>query len=803
MFSSLFLWGSFALAKPDMPSLDTLVRESIDIDAKYDTFEQNFSSRKGILGAIAAEGIFEQAMNAFMLKQYVSSTLLFYTLVQDNALAYDDFKRYQGRWLLIESSYNAGNFLIAEEFCKKVLTEPEDPFLIEAVRRLLEIYGLEKRDIEFKEIVDTYVKSGLLQSTDKMRYTIGKSLYWQDKVEESIAELETISEESILYAQRTYFMGGIFASQGEAQKKGSEKSLEYYSKAIEYFQTVEKTLEPKIISDKVFVDSQSAGTRTEAEQEVYELSLLGQGRVLLEIDQYEQSIAAYSKLPSTSKYYPDVLYELIWTYVKREAWEDASRLIDIFLIGFPEHEYAIRLELIRGQIKMNAGDNEAAVNIFTSTRERLEEVLSILSRLTDNEQAALQLFYAMRDKGDLQAFSTNKPFQPVLEISKLPHYAKEMLRIEPGLKTALKLSKEMLTYHTELKDMERDLKALKEHLERGYPLGAIQKEQMALAQFRQDVVLLVYKTLNQEFNLLEDNLVGSSKRSLIEAKKQWKLESKVFENLLSNKKAGGAFVEAHLAQVRAVQELGNELMSEVKRLDQELSSLMGNINASDFSESQAQVVRDLHKALQEDLKEQYDRLVEVTSEQKKILIMANVDTNIDGDGYYAKLLKKLQETHEKKVKPYWKQVQGQKSSRTKIDDIFARVEPYFATLDSFEEGLASMEEERRSMLMTLIEKETDVVSGIIEEHQTLQASVDKVSLQAAREGFRNIEAKVSQNILNADLGLVKIEWSRYIAKENLQKRLQKEKKTKEDINKRRFDIIQDKLPEPIVKTSKE
>jgi hypothetical protein len=99
----------------------------------------------------------------------------------------------------------------------------------------------------------------------------------------------------------------------------------------------------------------------------------------------------------------------------------------------------------------------------------------------------------------------------------------------------------------------------------------------------------------------------------------------------------------------------------------------------------------------------------------------------------------------------------------------------------------------------LLEQEISRVDVLLADYQKSQGGVDIISLEAARQGFANIQELVTQNILEADLGLVKIQWNRFTQKESLLLSLEEEKKQKESKNKKEFDIIKSKLPLSTVK----
>ena len=180
--------------------------------------------------------------------------------------------------------------------------------------------------------------------------------------------------------------------------------------------------------------------------------------------------------------------------------------------------------------------------------------------------------------------------------------------------------------------------------------------------------------------------------------------------------------------------------------------------------------------------------------------MANVDiTEGLSEEYERTLLAKLQNMHEN-LAPYWTSSRMEKKS---VDTLFSSLLPYFSKLRAFEDKIVSMEDSQRKKLLVIVDQESKKVKKFLREHQGLQGKVDLMTLETARQAFRSINDRVSQNILNADLGLVKIEWSRFIGKENRENLLKEQKKEKEDQYTEQFQRIREKLPEPIVKTSEE
>ena len=82
----------------------------------------------------------------------------------------------------------------------------------------------------------------------------------------------------------------------------------------------------------------------------------------------------------------------------------------------------------------------------------------------------------------------------------------------------------------------------------------------------------------------------------------------------------------------------------------------------------------------------------------------------------------------------------------------------------------------------------------------VKGSVDIISLEASREGFKHIRDVVTQNILEADLGLVKIQWNRFIEREQKLLTLENEKKEETEKQESELAIINKKLPKALVQT---
>ena len=780
-FLSLF---NFALAEPtsSFSELETSVVETKDF---FSVLEKNYTKREGVLGAVAAGRLYNKALRAFMLENYEEATLLFFVLVKDNALKYDAKLHHKAQWFLVESADAFGRTLLLEEECLIIIEEDGHPFFSDAVRRLLELYGRTGRDEDFQDIVSKYVETGKVKSTHKIQYTLGKSYYWQDKTENSRNLLSNIPEDSVFYDRAQYFIGGIYASAMD------------FEQALSYFIKVEERLQGRVVNDKVFiVDVIETGTTEE--QKIYELAILAQGRVLLEMNEYDKAIAAYARVPSTSTFYPDVVYELVWVYIKNKSWSDASRMIDVFLYGYPEHEYAIRLELIRGRIQMNAGNNEQASKTFNDSKKSLKEVDILLRDLIGNEQAALSLFFSLRDAQSADPFSVES-FQEIRATKNLPHYAKEILKGEKDLLKAIDMSKTVQREYQELEEMKVALQEMRELIINNKKLGAIQNEKIEISSFRAQLLSLLFSAIQLEFDTLLQKASGSRKKELERMEKVWLTNNQAFRDIsLQNKEE---YVAAHRTQVEAVQNDAEVLQANVFKIKQEFDSLIQKYNSKEKNPAQQQLISDLQKEISTEIKEIQSALKELVSPTQKMIVMGYVDIDTSSSKkQHKKLIAKWKKMHEKDLRPYWSGASSQLSILKQAWDILPRL---FEGTEGFEDNLEKVQERQLKKIIRLIEQEENRVVRLISDFQKTQGSVDIISLEASREGFKHIRDVVTQNILEADLGLVKIQWNRFTEKEQRLLTLEKEKIEETTKQENEFAIINKKLPQALVNTTVE
>ena len=195
---TFFLSSAVAAPAGDY-SLDSLQRQVESFEKDFKSIQQNYTNRVGLLSAADADTMFDNGLYAFMFEQYEKSALNFFALQIDKSFQGRQKMSNQSDWYLIESTFLMENLSTAEQACLKIIEKRNHPFFGDAIRRVLEIYGLRNQPNKYQEIYNQYVLTGIVAPSPEINYSVGKSLFWQGKIDESKRSLTDISQDSDLF----------------------------------------------------------------------------------------------------------------------------------------------------------------------------------------------------------------------------------------------------------------------------------------------------------------------------------------------------------------------------------------------------------------------------------------------------------------------------------------------------------------------------------------------------------------------------------------------------------------------------
>ncbi len=288
---------------------------------------------------------------------YISSGSLFYSIVISREERDDIWE--ESVFKLSESLFRNRNYISAVRYYEMLLTDISNTkYKTDCLKRLIaasyhlgEYYVAKKYYAQFLEI-------GYDISQDQeLIYYLGKSLFFDNQIEESKNVFLTQKKDSTFYPQSLYFLGTIQYKKGDSVK------------ALEYFEKVAGMQE----SEKYYKF-----------QRVYELSILAAARIAFEQNDLSKSVKYYVLLDKKSEHFPEAYYELCWTYIKKEEYERAVDALRLIKYIAPDSIVSPRAEILEGSLLIKLKKYGEAMVIFDSVVKKYstikDELQSINSR---------------------------------------------------------------------------------------------------------------------------------------------------------------------------------------------------------------------------------------------------------------------------------------------------------------------------------------------------------------------------------------------------------------------------------------
>ena len=448
----------------------------------------NLTSRRGLIGQFEAIVRYEDALFRYLMGDFDGAAKEFFTLIESGALG-DDVRHADSQWLFAECLFELGSYTLAEEGYSVILRSGDrHPHFASSVRRLLELYGITGDAKAFYNLYNAYIVSNKVSATDEVKYTLAKSfrrqgaalyvqannLRWQgqvygaeamrDQAEQAFAraksQLTQVGAGGNFYARSRYSIGVILLQQGELsaaykRAEGQDASVaelraSAFSAAIDEFKVV------------------AAVPQTSPEDiEVVDLANLAIARLCDELGRHDEALVTYALITNVSRYFPDALYERVWTAIKIEDYDSALASAEIFLLAFPEHRYTAQLKVIQGSLHMKEKQYKQALVSYERVVAEYTPLYDRVSKIADDNLSANDWFSRLAAAPDPAAYFNDE----------LPLYAVEMLVSDPGMAKALRIYREAERQRADIAASETLIAEIEAALAAGAGGAAQQSEQ--------------------------------------------------------------------------------------------------------------------------------------------------------------------------------------------------------------------------------------------------------------------------------------------------------------------------------------
>ncbi len=717
--------------------------------------------RSAFMSTGEAERRYEDAVVEALLGNDAQAALEFSILLRSKALTSPEI-RADAEWYLAETLFRMSSWSTAETAYLDIVAQGRaQPFFGSAVRRLLELYGITGDTRKFYDLYDHYISTGIVTATDLIQYTVAKSFFRQEDWGRSKSLFTECCPQEPLASRARYLVGTILVIQGDL------------AGGLPLFQQV-ATVPVKDTETRDLVD----------------LANLAVGRIRYEQGDYAAATAAYAKVGRDSRYFADQLYELVWTYIKQGTYEEALRAVEVFLLAFPDHQYAAQLKVLRGHLHMKRQRYEAANTAYEKVVAEYSPIRDIAVSVGESREQPRLFFERLAQEDALE----------VLDKAGLPPFAAEMLYGYEDLARVVRLRRDLGADRRSLDALDGIVAELDAALASGVTtLGVFRNAYETLRWLRNDEDAIAGDLVALEARWMADNADAAVRTELAALAQESQLLADAAAGADRSTMADADRLATQEAQVRAVQKVGSQVEQAARGLIAELEAVEDQLAAAQDHFSDDAYVQ--IKRRMETLREELDGIVRdgrpIQGEPALRGLMALAEQEVDRSARSDRSIRADLQGIRRRLSGYRSRV-SDPSARdlyTRADALWADLERLGARTDEVERLLSSVEQGE----IARIRKEYAAQRGLARDLRggvdRAIAETDELGVAATRLGFEELSSFFDSSVVRADMGIVDVYW---IRKTQLSDRIEALNTQRVDLAKetnRRFEAINARLEE--------
>ena len=326
-----------------------------------DLVESQYTLREEMSDEVLRLQRFSDGEIQYLLGDYSNASVLFYDLVANKDFQSSP-KYADALFYLADSLYQLKNYLGARLYLRQLLALKARHYK-EALARYLEIAGRLNEFIGIDEYINQArgLSGGALPP--ELTYVYAKWLFRR----EDLPVADRVARAQGIFATLSNEPTGPFKFQSAFYIGVGSVRLKQWDKAIEQFKLVTQMT-----------------PRDEKDKKVLELADLSLGRVFFETGKYDEAIDSYAKVPQSSDNFPDSLYEVAWTYVRKGELDKAKNATEVLLLVAADSVLAPEATILQGTLlqKLSKYDDaittyNGVINQYLPIADNLEELIKV------------------------------------------------------------------------------------------------------------------------------------------------------------------------------------------------------------------------------------------------------------------------------------------------------------------------------------------------------------------------------------------------------------------------------------------
>lgn len=678
---------------------------------------------------------FQETLFLHLVGQHEEAAAGFFALVTTGVLADAGMQR-DAEWYLGESLVGMGNLETAAAQFQSIVSDRAHPFRADAVRRLLELYArIDDRDA-FEALYQAEIVSGRVQPNGHITYSIAKSFHLRGDRTGARAQFEKVPNGNEWFGRARYYLAVMDVEDGDVES-----------------------------AERRFGEVAALPVVTEYDRDVHDLALLALGRIAYTRNDFLKAYESYAAIANDSKFQDDKLFETIWTSIRRGDFRDALNNVDIFLLAFPDHQYAAQLRLLQGHLSFQQRLWTDALGSYDLVVRDYEPIRAQFGKLADSGPEA---------DGRLQAFLRQGAQDP-----SLPDYAVALMQSDRELGQTLRVFSALEAQRVDIEVSEGLIDELRAFVTGAGASSSYDRIKVDSLYYRSRLIGLRLELLAIEEKWLQNGTLTSKRADL---ERRWKEADALV--------AGGAAqlgaFERDLVELHATVEAARaDLVAQERRIAEiEPALRIAPPDSRSGLESELADARAARSAAE----------ARIGETNRKIAAVSIPDVAGSLPATIAELWRAVDALAQEYValRVGWRAV-AEPAKRADATHQEVRV--------SFDELGAALESvsNRASGEMTEVRARFDEeVANVAQEridYERATNAAQAFSLDVTRRGFGRLEDFFAESVLDADQGVVDVFWAQKLETDDELETVREEKDATLAELDRRFRLIREKLGE--------
>jgi len=330
----------------------------------------------------------------------------------------------EATFYLSEAMFLSANYQVAADYYWMVVEQRWDPaFRSKAIKRLLEISIKTQNYKGIEKLVELVEQMPELKDSPEVNYARGKFAYYQayeeflkpagerkeawanDKFLEALRFFDKIVPGPdkdgkkvfpLLYPQAVYFSGAALVRMAQVgatsfTRGGKSVNLTQYTTSLGEMremlmfeagrrfsvlasdQMIQKWIQ-KVPAQAGDDETKFFEPRNDEEKEIQALARMALGRLFYELGETGEAVRWYKMISDKSPHYEDALYEMAWVYVREEEVMKAAETLAIMEVRNRNSVFLPRARLLLGYLNVRGEKWVEANRAFTDTASRYKAV---------------------------------------------------------------------------------------------------------------------------------------------------------------------------------------------------------------------------------------------------------------------------------------------------------------------------------------------------------------------------------------------------------------------------------------------